>query len=128
MEIKEKSPKNLLFQDMKVQLMIISERMSQIPKLSLKDFNESAIQEAELLSNDILLHIAKSKYIFQRLFPSVFYFREHNKFSDTHPFLIQIYVIIRLVTKPFISWSKLTNEGCERIYMKFNWLLKYKCN
>ena len=37
--------------------MIISERMSQILKLSLKDFKESAIQEAELLSNDILLHI-----------------------------------------------------------------------
>lgn len=53
---------------------------------------------------------AKSKYIFQRIFPSVSLLREHNKFSDTHPFLIQIYVIIRLVTKPFIIWSKWTNE------------------
>ena len=54
---KGKSPRNLLFQDTRAQLMIISERMSQILKLSLKDFKESAIQEAEPLSNDILLHI-----------------------------------------------------------------------
>ena len=46
---------------------------------------------------------AKSKYIFQRIFPSVSLLREHNKFSDTHPFLIQIYVIIRLVTKHLSS-------------------------
>lgn len=55
--IKEKIPENLLFQDTKEQLTIISERMSRIPKLSSKDFKESAIQEAEPLSNDILLHI-----------------------------------------------------------------------
>ena len=54
---KGKIPENLLFQDTKVQLTIISERMSRIPKLSSKDFKESAIQEAEPLSNDILLHI-----------------------------------------------------------------------
>ena len=55
--IKEKIPGNLLFQDTKVQLTIISERTSQILKLYLKNFKKLVIQEAELLSNDILLHI-----------------------------------------------------------------------
>ena len=45
---KGKNPRNLLFQDTRAQLMIISERMSQIPKLSLKDFKESAIQESDI--------------------------------------------------------------------------------
>ena len=53
---------------------------------------------------------AKAKYIFQRLFPSVSWFREHNKFLDAYPFLIPFYAIIRLVTKPFTSWSKWTME------------------
>ena len=55
--IKEKIPGNLLFQDTKVQLTIISERTSQTLKLYLKNFKKLVIQEAELLSNDILLHI-----------------------------------------------------------------------
>lgn len=55
--IKEKIPGNLLFQDTKVQLTIISERTSQILKLYLKNFKKLVIQDAELLSNDILLHI-----------------------------------------------------------------------
>ncbi|MBD0857537.1 hypothetical protein CGK76_00815 [Erysipelotrichaceae bacterium 7770_A6] len=55
--IKEKIPGNLLFQDTKVQLTIISERTSQILKLYLKNFKKLVIQKAELLSNDILLHI-----------------------------------------------------------------------
>jgi hypothetical protein len=55
--IKEKIPGNLLYQDTKVQLTIISERTSQILKLYLKSFKKLVIQEAELLSNDILLHI-----------------------------------------------------------------------
>lgn len=58
---------------------------------------------------------AKSKYIFQRIIPSVSWLREHNKLSDTYSFLIQFYVIIRLVTKLFISWSKWINERFERI-------------
>ena len=53
---------------------------------------------------------AKAKYIFQRLFPSVSWFREHNKFLDAYPFLVPFYAIIRLVIKPFASWSKWTRE------------------
>lgn len=53
---------------------------------------------------------AKAKYIFQRLFPSVFWFREHNKFLDSYPCLIPFYAIIRLVTKPFTRWSKWISE------------------
>lgn len=54
---KGKNSKNLLFQDTKVQLTIISERTSRILKLYLKDFKKLVIQEAEPLSNGILLHI-----------------------------------------------------------------------
>lgn len=53
---------------------------------------------------------AKAKYIFQRLFPSVSWFREHNKFLDSYPCLIPFYAIIRLVTKPFTRWSKWISE------------------
>ena len=54
---KGKNSKNLLFQDTKVQLTIISERTSRILKLYLKNFKKLVIQETEPLSNDILLHI-----------------------------------------------------------------------
>ena len=54
---KGKNSKNLLFQDTKVQLTIISERTSRILKLYLKNFKKLVIQEAEPLSNGILLHI-----------------------------------------------------------------------
>ena len=48
---------NLAELDTKVQLTIISERTSRILKLYLKDFKKLVIQEAEPLSNGILLHI-----------------------------------------------------------------------
>lgn len=43
------------------------------------------------------------KNLFQRLFPSVSWFREHNKFLDSYSFLILFFAIIRLVTIPFAS-------------------------
>ena len=55
--IKQKIPGNLLFQDTRVQLTIIFKRTSRILKLYLKNFKKLVIQEAETLSNDILLHI-----------------------------------------------------------------------
>ena len=55
--IKQKIPGTLLFQDTRVQLTIIFKRTSRILKLYLKNFKKLVIQEAEPLSNDILLHI-----------------------------------------------------------------------
>ena len=51
---------------------------------------ENSINELELEGN----RHAKAKYIFQRLFPSVSWFREYNKFLDAYPFLILFYAII----------------------------------
>ena len=84
MEIKEKSPRNLLFQDTRAQLMIISERMSQILKLSLKDFKESAIQEAELLSNDIIFQYVSTQtiHLLYRNYAQVTLFIISNKVDE----------------------------------------------
>ena len=51
-----------------------------------------------------VIGLQKLKKLFQRLFPSVSWFREHNKFLDSYPFLILFFAIIRLVTIPFASW------------------------
>ena len=84
MEIKEKSPRNLLFQDTRAQLMIISERMSQILKLSLKDFKESAIQEAKLLSNDIIFQYVSTQtiHLLYRNYAQVTLFIISNKVDE----------------------------------------------
>ena len=99
MGIKEKIPENLLFQDTKEQLTIISERMSRIPKLSSKDFKESAIQEAEPLSNDILLHI---KIWFQH--QERLWVHKETEAED----IIQVLVRITRWTGDLLKWMLLT--------------------